>query len=240
VDALVEIVIAVALALALVFVAYKKSFMTPAASVAAFVGAVVTGTLGGIWWEFAFILFPFLAFVATRMRFEEKKAHGLQEGKHGERGLRNILGVTVVPVAICIIHYFTTGFGFELTIAFLSALAVSTADTLASELGVRDPKVFLITTLKPCERGTNGGISRFGLAVSSAGALVFGVLGYLLIFKDFSVWLIVPGIAGIFGNLMDSLEGALFENRGLMSKYTVNASSALLGALFGFVLASVF
>ena len=236
-DALIEAALALVIALALVAVAYKKSFMTASASVAAFAVACVIGILGGIWWEITMLLFPMAAFTATKMRFEEKKANGLQEGKSGERGLWNILGVTVAPLIICILHYFLGTYGYELAIAYISTIAVSTADTLASELGVRDPKVFLITTGKPCERGMNGGVSRYGLFISSVGAIAIGTLGYLMIFQNLSVGMAIPCIAGILGNLMDSVEGAVFENRGLMSKYTVNATSAMIGAGFGFLLA---
>ena len=236
-DALVECVIVAVLALALCAVAYRKRFMTLAATAAAFIFACVTGFCGGLFWEITLMLFPAAAFVATKMGFEEKKKAGLQEGDHGERGLLNILGVTMVPTIICLVHFLTDTADFELTVAYVSAIAVSTADTLASELGTRDPKVYMITTGKPCERGMNGGVSRFGLLVSFIGAMVIGLVGMLLITRDVSVWLIIPGIAGMLGNLIDSVEGALFENKGYMSKYSVNATSALIGAIIGFLFA---
>ena len=236
-DALVEDVIVAVLALALCAVAYHKRFMTAAATVAAFVFACVTGFCGGLLWEITLMLFPAAAFVAPKMSFEEKKKAGLQEGEHGERGILNILGVTMIPTIICLVHYLTDTADFELTIAFISAVAVSTSDTLASELGTRDPKVYMITTGKPCERGMNGGVSRLGLVISFAGAVILGAVGYVLIVQELNIWLIIPGIAGMLGNLIDSLEGALFENRGLMSKFTVNGTSALFGAMIGFTIA---
>ena len=238
-DATLRIALAVAIAIAVCVVAYKKNLMTFWATVAAFVLASASGIVCGIRWEAVFILFPVFAFVATRINFDEKKKHGFQEGTNGERKLLNILGVSVIPLAIVIAYGVTDGSEFQLAIAFISAFAVSTSDTLASELGVRDSKVYMITTGKPCKPGINGGVSKYGLAVSFAGSMTFGIIAYFLIFGEFSLWMLVPGIAGMVGNLLDSVEGALLENKGYISKYTVNASTSLFGAVIGFLIVAV-
>lgn len=237
-DATLQSALAIAIAVVLCIVAYKKQLMTPWATLVAFVLAGSSGIICGLEWEIVFILFPLFGFAATLFRFDEKKQKGLQEGKHGERKLLNILGVSIVPFAIVIVSSITSGENFQLAIAFMSAFAVSTSDTLASELGIRDSKVYMITNGRPCEPGTNGGVSRYGLAVSSVGSIVFGVIAYCIMFQEFSVWMLVPGIAGIIGNLMDSVEGALLENKGYMSKYTVNASTSLIGAVIGSLIAA--
>jgi len=240
VDALIEFAIGLAVAVMLCAFAYRKHLMTASASIAAIIGSAIIVFCGGIFWEIAMLLFPISAFIATKHRIGEKTDLGLQEGSSGERHLLNIIGVFMVPTMISVVYYLTDTAGFELTVAYLSALAVSTADTLSSELGVRDPKVYLITTGKPCERGTNGGVSRYGLTVSTIGAFVFALVAYVLVTGGFDIRFIIPFAAGALGNLIDSVEGAVFENRGLMSKYTVNASSALIGAIIGFLLALVF
>jgi uncharacterized protein (TIGR00297 family) len=237
VDTIFEAALIIAIAIVLCLFAYHKQLMSPAATVAAAISAIIIGFCGGIWWEVTMILFPAFAFIATKAHFEDKKAMGLQEGNRGCRGLLNILGVILFPTIVSVIYHFTDTADFELTIAFMSALAVSTADTLSSELGVMDPKVYMITTGKPCQRGMNGGVSRYGLLVSAIGAGAFAVLGYLIIFREFSFLMVIPWVAGILGNIIDSVEGAVFENRGLMSKYTVNTSSSMIGAIIGFLIA---
>ena len=239
-DALIEIAIGLAIAVLLCAFAYHKHLMTAWASVAAGIGSSIIVFCGGLCWEIGMLLFPVSAFISTKYRISEKSSLGLQEGSSGERHLLNIIGVFMVPTIISVVFHATDTADFELTMAYLSALAVSTADTLSSELGVRDPKVYLITTGKPCERGTNGGISKYGLIVSTIGAFIFALVAYVLLTKDFDIRFIIPFIAGVLGNLIDSVEGALFENKGLMSKYSVNASSALIGAIIGFILALVF
>ena len=45
--------------------------------------------------------------------------------------------------------------------------------------------------------------------------------------------LTVPFLSGVAGNLLDSVFGALLEDRGLMTKYGNNFSTAVIGAAFG-------
>ena len=239
-DALFETALVVVLAIALCAFAYNRRLMTLPATIASAIAACVIGICGNLWWEIAMILFPAFSFVATKSHLDEKEALGVQEGVKGCRALPNILGVILFPTMISVIFCLTDSADLELTIAFLSALAVSTADTLSSELGVRDPKVYMITTGKPCERGMNGGVSRYGLLVSTIGCGIFAFLGYVIIFQEIGLIFLVPWIAGVFGNVIDSVEGAVFENRGLMSKYTVNMSSSLIGAIAGFLLSMAF
>ena len=48
--------------------------------------------------------------------------------------------------------------------------------------------------------------------------------------------LLIVVAAGMFGNVMDSVLGAVLENPGYIGKYTNNASTALMGAVFGALL----
>ena len=120
-------------------------------------------------------------------------------------------------------HYTATWVG----IGVLGALACNNGDTWASEIGavmgVKNPR--LITTLRKVPRGTNGGVSFVGLVVSLLGGLVVGV-GYLagvLLFADAhelseapAQWpvIVLGGIGGLLGSLIDSLLGATLQFSG--------------------------
>lgn len=108
----------------------------------------------------------------------------------------------------------------------MSAFACCNGDTWASELGVlskSDP--VLITTLEKVPRGTNGGVSPWGLFVSFAGGIFIGTFYYLatIIFVDdealqnspvqFPI-IIIGGFAGLFGSVIDSLLGATCQFSG--------------------------
>jgi uncharacterized protein (TIGR00297 family) len=120
-------------------------------------------------------------------------------------------------------HYYAS----LLNIAIMASYACVNADTWASELGIlskSDP--VLITTLKRVPRGTNGGISLFGLVVSFLGGIFIGLFHYVstIIFVDrdemidnkypqFPI-IFLGGIAGLYGSLIDSFLGATCQFSG--------------------------
>jgi uncharacterized membrane protein len=62
----------------------------------------------------------------------------------------------------------------------LSHFSTCLADTLASELGILSTSRPLhILNWSPVPKGTNGGVSYLGLAVSALGGLIMGVVGVL-------------------------------------------------------------
>lgn len=159
--------------------------------------------------------------------------------------------------------------------AVLAAFACSNGDTWASELGIfskADP--VLITTLEKVPRGTNGGVSLWGLFVSFAGGVFVGVFYYLatiILVDDESLLnspvqfpiIILGGIAGLVGSIIDSFLGATCQFSGqteegfivedpneavkkisgtfrLLNNHTVNLVSCALTALVIPVFASGF
>ena len=238
-DRLVELAIVIVLPLLLALFAYKKNLMTPWATVTAYVLAEIIGLCTNIWWVIAFFMFPIVAFLATKWKLKEKMELGLQEGKKGERSVLNLMGVGVIPAAIAIVYAMTGSQQDLLAVAFLSALAVSTSDTVASETGIWAKKTYMITTLKQIEPGPNGGVSLYGFGTSLLGTLLFALVAYVLIFQRFDLsilYSLVIVAAGMVGNIMDSILGAVLENPGYIGKYTNNCSTSLIGAIVGFLL----
>ena len=238
-DRLVELAIVIVLPLLLALFAYKKNLMTPWATVTAYVLAEIIGLCTNIWWVIAFFMFPIVAFLATKWKLKEKMELGLQEGKKGERSVLNLMGVGVIPAAIAIVYAMTGSQQDLLAVAFLSALAVSTSDTVASETGIWAKKTYMITTLKQIEPGPNGGVSLYGFGTSLLGTLLFALVAYVLIFQRFDLsilYSLVIVAAGMVGNIMDSILGAVLENPGYIGKYTNNCATLLIGAVVGFLL----
>ena len=119
----------------------------------------------------------------------------------------------------------------------LGAIATATADTLASEIGVLDPNPRLITTFQKVDPGTNGAVSTLGTAVGIFGAAIIGIASYFLgIMSNPLIAITVAIISGTVGCFMDSILGALFENRGLITNEHVNLFATIVGALVGIVL----
>ncbi len=178
-------------------------------------------------------MFTVSGFAATRIGFSKKKAQGLQEGRSGERTWKNVAGVGLAPCVVVVLNAIHPLGDILFDVAFISTLTVAGADTIASEIGVRDPRVYLITTMERVPPGTNGGVSRLGTAVSTAGALFIAVLGWAIMEHGLSWALLIPFAAGVAGNLLDSVFGTLLEDRGYISKYMNNFSTAMLGAALG-------
>lgn len=228
--------IAVILSAILSILTYKFKSITADGAVASFIVGSLVGVFGSIEAFALMTIFSIASFVATFKGLEEKKAKGLQEGNRGERTWKNIAGVGLAPCLVVILNNLVVLDPDMFVVMFISTLTVAGADTIASEIGIKDPKVYLITTLKRVEPGTNGGISLFGTFISTLASLLIAILGWGMITHELDVLLLVPFIAGVFGNLMDSVLGATLENKGYISKYTNNFSTAILGALLGAII----
>ena len=97
----------------------------------------------------------------------------------------------------------------------------------------------MITTLKKCEAGVNGGFSKTGQLAALIGSVIIALMtigAWILINPDESfsyglnLGLAVVAI-GWIGCQIDSFLGAWFENRGLLTKGGVNALAISSGML---------
>ncbi|CAO1426985.1 unnamed protein product [Diamesa hyperborea] len=156
----------------------------------------------------------------------------------GQRNWVQVLCNGGVATVFAIFHLIECGIGENpidyqnfyvsswLGVGIMTSFAMANGDTWASELGIlskSDP--VLITTLKRVPRGTNGGVSLLGLIVSFLGGIFIGVFYYIatIVFVDNqslevspAQWpiIILGGIAGLLGSLIDSVLGATFQFSG--------------------------
>ncbi|KAJ9112560.1 hypothetical protein QFC19_000577 [Naganishia cerealis] len=101
----------------------------------------------------------------------------------------------------------------------LGHFATCLGDTLASELGIlSSAQPILVTTLKPCPPGTNGGISLFGTGMSIVGGSIIGATVSILQARFGVVhnigtasFITVGALAGFTGSMLDSLLGATLQ-----------------------------
>ena len=102
--------------------------------------------------------------------------------------------------------------------ACAGAMAAVNADTWATELGVLSPRPpRLITTGRPVEVGTSGGVTALGTAASLGGALIIGLCGGLSLlilgqgWASGTVLLLAATAGGLAGSAFDSLLGATVQ-----------------------------
>jgi uncharacterized protein (TIGR00297 family) len=224
-------------------IAYWKHVLSLSGVISAFFVGIAIGVFGGIAWLLLLLIFLIASFGATKYKFEAKKRWGVQEGKKGERTWRNVVANGAVPVVLAILNYLGfAGISHEhYSLLYLTALATAAADTLASEIGVLSERVYLITTLKRVQRGTNGGVSFLGLTWAFIGSAFVALSGIAFLhYTDkvslsiFSIALIT--LAGFIGCQIDSLLGATLENHGLLTKGTNNLCSIALSVMLAEVI----
>lgn len=173
----------------------------------------------------------------TRWKGEIKKKIDPEYKEGGQRNWLQVFCNGGVPTELALLYMIEAGPG-EMAIDFakqysaswmclslLGALACSTGDTWASEVGpvLSKSKPKLITTWRDVPTGTNGGVTSVGLLASVLGGGAAGVAYFfmqILLVKDLhsavSQWpLILYGAtAGLLGSLLDSLLGATMQYSG--------------------------
>ena len=176
-------------------------------------GALLEGTiifgLGG--WRWAILLLAFFISSSALTRTFAKRKASLNEkfDKGGQRDIGQVLANGGIASLFAGLHFFFPPAPWP-WLAFAASLAAVNADTWATELGVLSPgRPRLITTGKPVERGTSGGVSLYGMLAAAGGAALIALLGGLLA-PSGNPWLVVlialPG--GVFASLFDSFLGA--------------------------------
>jgi len=141
-----------------------------------------------------------------------------------ELALLYLLDVGSADLPVDFRHHYRASW---LGIGVLGALACCNGDTWASELGsvIAKSDPFLITTFEKVPKGTNGGVTWVGLVSSLIGGLVIGLAYYTGIYMAASqvdkalapcqlLVILVGGLGGLMGSLLDSLIGATLQFSG--------------------------
>ena len=193
----------------------------------------LTVSLLGHWtWLVALFVFLVTGSLATKWKMEEKKALSLEEANEGLRGWRNVIANGGAVSLVAIFNFFYPGEEW-IYLAAISSISVALSDTLASEIGSLDLRTRSITNLQSVPAGTNGGMSPTGTVAAFVGALVIGVVGVMFSPDDSTIseinLLLLITIIGWLGCQVDSLLGALLENRGYLGKHSVNFLATFSG-----------
>jgi len=232
-----NLVISFILILILMIVSRVRHILNEAGTWAA--AALGLGVAIGGHWTWLVILLSFLCagFAATRWRYEEKREQGFHEGDEGERDWTNVVANGGVPLVVSILAIISKDWE-TLFPVFAASVAVAASDTFASEFGALDTRVYMITTMKKCEQGINGGFSPTGQLAAMAGALLIALiatgLGLLVgadALADPIEFIVSVTLIGFIGCQIDSLFGAVLENRGYIGKGTVNTLAIASGAI---------
>ncbi len=239
-----------AILLGLVWIAPKK-LLTPAGLFHAWLlGVLIWGTLG--WHGYVVVVFYFVVGSGvTRIGMAQKEAEGIAEKRSGARGPENVWG-SALTGALCALGIGMINFGFLasssqslvsslqslLLLGYVASFSTKLSDTCASEVGKAYGKsTFLITTLQPVPRGTEGAISLEGTLAGVVASIAIALVGWgvgLINLLGIG-WCV---LAAFIATNLESVIGAT-----LQSKYTwltnevVNILNTLIGAIAAMLLA---
>jgi uncharacterized protein (TIGR00297 family) len=180
------------------------------AALAFLMGSIIFG-LGGWAYTFPILGFFILSSFLSRIGRTKKKQIEANYQKTGIRDFHQALANGGVATAIVLIAFFTQIESFYY--AYVTSLAVATADTWGTELGVFSrSKPLLISNFKPVEPGTSGGISLVGTFSALAGSIIIVLISSL--FHDYNSYQFAAiTIIGFSGSLVDSILGATVQGQ---------------------------
>lgn len=202
------------------------------------IGALIYGSLG--WRGWVVLLAFFLGgTAATKFRFSDKQRMGVAQDGHGRRRWRHAWANAGTGVACALGVLACEGRGLPLQAealrwAFVGTFAAALSDTLSSEFGQLAGKApRLITTGAIVPVGTDGGITLAGTLMGILGAALLSLLGRSIGLTPVRATLPLL-MAGLAGNLLDSLLGATLERSGRLNNEGVNFINTLGGAALGY------
>lgn len=190
--------------------------------------------------------FFFTSSRATRFRADQKRRiEADHRGGEGQRNWVQVLCNGGMPTQLALLYLLECGSGerpidFQrdyraswLAVGILSSLACSCGDTWASELGsvLGKGQPRLITSGRRVPRGTNGAVTAIGLLVSFLGGVAVGVAYWATLWctvsggeqwtQSTAQWpiVLVGGLAGLLGSIVDSLLGATVQYSGKHTKF---------------------
>lgn len=181
------------------------------------------------------LVFLILGSLSTKLGYRSKRELGMPQSHRGARGAKEVLANGVLPALLAALASVTSN-GNLFLVGFVSALAAAAADTVSSEIGQWvGGEPFLITNFARVRPGTNGAITAKGTLFGILAACLLGLLALQLrMISPTQFWIVQ--IAGLVGNLTDSLLGASVEGKDGIDNETVNFLNTLAGAGTGMAL----
>ncbi|MEG4515769.1 MULTISPECIES: TIGR00297 family protein [unclassified Microcoleus] len=245
--------------LAIATIAPKK-LLTPAGQFHGWVlGVLIWGCLG--WQGYAVVMFYFLVGSGvTRIGKAQKEAEGIAEKRSGARGPENVWG-SALTATLCGLGVLALSILGEtgkmsvlgetgkmpvsqdaislLLLGYAASFCTKLSDTSASEIGkAYGKRTFLITSLQPVPRGTEGAVSLEGTIAGIVGSILIALLSWAVGLIDLT-GIVFCVIAAFIATNIESVIGATVQSKfEWLTNEVVNFFNTLIGAIAAIVLAA--
>ncbi|AMW26683.1 MULTISPECIES: TIGR00297 family protein [Oscillatoriales] len=228
-----------------------KKLLTPSGIVHAWIlGVLVWVSLQGPGYMVVGFYFVIGSSV-TRIGMAEKEAAGIAEKRSGARGPENVWG-SALTAALCAVGVLGLKWLMAdspitaiatplLMLGYVASFSTKLSDTCASEVGkAYGKRTFLITTMQPVPRGTEGAISLEGTVAGVVASLAMAMVGWSVGLID-AIGLLWCIIAAFIATNLESLIGATWQGQvEWLTNEVVNFINTLIGAIVAILLAVVY
>eukprot|EP00250_Pteridium_aquilinum_P028120 c36620_g1_i1 orf=69-1043(+) len=228
--------IANATVFALGFPILQTGLTPPGIAAASFLGTLTWRAFGAP----AFLLvvsYFIVGTAATKVKIKQKEKEGIAEKRSGKRGPSSVWGSGMAGI-VCAIAAIA-GLGgpesFRLwQLGFVSSFATKLSDTVSSEIGKAYGKTtYLVTTLRPVQRGTEGAISLEGTLAGLTASLFFSLIA-CKIHQVTVRGAVMCVVASQVANLFESYAGATLQDKEgfeWLNNDVINVLNISLGAV---------
>eukprot|EP00613_Pedinella_sp_CCMP2098_P007444 CAMPEP_0171595884 /NCGR_PEP_ID=MMETSP0990-20121206/1602_1 /TAXON_ID=483369 /ORGANISM="non described non described, Strain CCMP2098" /LENGTH=231 /DNA_ID=CAMNT_0012156953 /DNA_START=474 /DNA_END=1169 /DNA_ORIENTATION=+ len=218
-----------------------QSMLTATGVLSAWVlGSILWATLGWQGWSVC-VVYLLAGSMVTKVKMTEKTELGISEGRGGRRGPENVWGSAATGALCALATQRWPAQRSLLVLGFVASMSTKLSDTFQSEIGkAYGKRCFLITSLKPVPRGTEGAVSLEGYLAGIVGSLVIAVVAAALRLIDLkSVG--ITAIAALIATTSESLIGATFQdNVKWLTNEVVNFILTVIGAAAAVALKVIF
>ena len=213
-------------------------------------GVLIWGCLG--WQGYAVVMFYFLVGSGvTRIGKAQKEAEGIAEKRSGARGPENVWG-SALTATFCALGVLALSILGEtgkmsvpqdaislLLLGYAASFCTKLSDTSASEIGkAYGSRTFLITSLQPVPRGTEGAVSLEGTIAGIVGSILIALLSWAVGLIDLT-GIVFCVIAAFIATNIESVIGATVQSKfEWLTNEVVNFFNTLIGAIAAIVLAA--
>ncbi|MDP6328466.1 MAG: DUF92 domain-containing protein [Candidatus Thalassarchaeaceae archaeon] len=231
-------IISIGLVLSLLLISKVRDLLDNSGLFAATLTGFTVSLMGHWTWLISLFTFLIIGSLATKWKLDEKKLLSLEEANEGLRSWKNVLANGGAVSIVAIYNFLSPGQEW-IYFAAIASISVALSDTLASEIGSLDIRTRSITTLQSVPAGTNGGMSPTGTVAALFGAIIISIVGVIFSPDDSKIseiqLLSLLSLIGWLGCQVDSLLGAVLENRGYLGKHSVNFLATFSGSLMAII-----